>query len=445
GILCLNSRLALNDHVAAAMQIKTPPMTAVLAFQLDGWEYQPPAGDQMCFGYLWGAQVLTSRPRTRCLFLQPVSTAFNNRRPNSTQVSASLSSSSIAADSENAAQPPSSHRARLLEELPSPPVSAASTSAKLAALHARLSLPAQVPLQTLARTLVDPTADPDSRFNNESLSILGRDLLGYYTAEYLICNYPRLPMDVLFAAQAAYVGPKALATIAREWGVEAAAEPGGEVDPGLLQFRRVKPGFREDEHSIAGTGRPNEAMPWRRGISSRVVYDDEFGQLQRARATDPNEPPSTTQEDASKNFIRALIGVLQLHTGRKVTKQFFENHFLTRTLNLASLFDFRYPTRDLSRLCAREGFESPVARLISETGRASVHPVFVVGVYSGRDQLGQGVGSSVDEAKVRASAAALKAWYLYSPLEAVRPSEVEEGDPGRKWKPNVIDCGEIIT
>lgn len=27
-------------------------MTAVLPFQFEGWEYQPPAGDQTCLGYL---------------------------------------------------------------------------------------------------------------------------------------------------------------------------------------------------------------------------------------------------------------------------------------------------------------------------------------------------------------------------------------------------------
>src|SRR5271155_3365557 len=60
---------------------------------------------------------------------------------------------------------------RLLQ-LPSPPVEAAKTSAKLSALHARLSLPSKFPLETLARTLVDPSADPSPRFNNKPFSIL---------------------------------------------------------------------------------------------------------------------------------------------------------------------------------------------------------------------------------------------------------------------------------
>lgn len=356
--------------------------------------------------------------------------------------------------SETPLEPSKLKTRRNLDKIPSPPVNRSKQSAKLSALHARLSLPSRLPIQTLARTLVDRTADPDPRFNNSSLALLGSSILGYYTSEHLVCHYPRLPMDVLFAAMAAYVGPKALAAITREWGVEFAAEPGGEVDPGYLQFRRSPPGIDpaaegEGAGTMKGTGRNDHTPAWRRGLSSRVVYDDEFGNLRRdtpvLTSYDENAIPVTTAEDASQQFVRAVIGALHMHAGRHATKLFYQNHFLSRTLNLSSIFDFKYPTRDLSRLCLREGFEPPVARLISETGRLSRHPVFVVGVYSGRDKLGEGAGASLDEARVRAATAALKGWYLYSPMDVVTPSEVEDGDPEKKWKPNMVDCGEIIT
>jgi len=254
---------------------------------------------------------------------------------------------------------------------------------------------------------------------------------------------------------AAYVGPRALAAITREWGVEFAAEPGGEVDPGLLQFRRTPPGidpFSESEStkSMENTGRNDRAATWRRGLSSRVVYDDEFGNLRRsatkpARRDSGGAPPATTAEHASAQFVRAVLGALHAHGGRRAARLFHQQHILSRTLNLSAVFDFKYPTRDLSRLCLREGFEPPVARLIAETGRLSRHPVFVVGVYSARDKLGEGAGASLDEARVRAATAALKGWYLYSPMDVVTPSEVEDGDAAGKWKPNLVDCGEIIT
>ena len=366
----------------------------------------------------------------------------------------------------NSNSKPSTEPSQRREDLPSPPVSEAKYSPKLSALHARLSLPSRLPIQTLARTLVDGTADPDPRFNNSSLALLGSSILGYYTSEHLICHYPRLPMDVLFAAMAAYVGPKALAAITREWGVDLAAEPGGEVDPGLLQFRRTPPGLNPHEiTSMQGTGRNDHGSHWRRGISSRIVYDDEFGNLKRegtdsveissspttstttAENSDPEHSPArcTTAEDASAQFVRALVAALYMHAGKHCAKRFYTQHFLSRTLDMASIFDFKYPTRDLSRLCLREGFETPVARRISETGRLSRHPVFVVGVYSGRDKLGEGVGASLEEARVRASAAALKGWYLYSPMDVVVPSEVEDGEGKERWRRNMVDCGEIVT
>ncbi|KAF2231112.1 ribonuclease III [Viridothelium virens] len=417
------------------------------------------------------------------------------------------------------------------DHIPSPHPEAAVHSPKLAALHARLSLPERLPLQTLARSLVDVSADSDPAFNNSSLAILGSDILGYYTSEFLLCHYPRLPMVVLFAAQSAYVGPKTLAALSQEWGVEAAACPGGEVDPGLLQFTQVDPGAPPPDMLKPGTtSRPNDDRHYRRGLSSRIVYDDQFGDMKAnpdsgiaitgsstsfpsspsrsqptfpppssslsstltshrpnlgpdrqptaSRTTAYAPPPSrngTTHERARQTFVRALCGALYLHCGKPYTRSFFRAHILSRSLRpstpspatsslpsssapqgLASLFAFTQPTRDLSRLCAREGFEPPVARLISETGRASRHPVFVVGVYSGRDKLGEGAGSSLDEARFRAAANALRGWYLYTPGEGEvsMPSETEIGagggngrerGGGKKYIPPFIDPGEVVV
>lgn len=367
-------------------------------------------------------------------------------------------------------------------------------SAKLAALHARLSLPARFPLQTLARCLIHPTADRRPEFNNASLAILGQEILGYYTAEWLICNYPRLPMPVIFAAQYAYIGPKTLAHMRAEWGVEAAAAPGDEVDPGLLQFERREAGnamaadLRSRVKDLEGiplrsTGRPNEDWSYRRGMSSRIVYDDQFGDLQSgvhasiprtppraASAADPESAdaalseetaePDTTPvldltetaeaeavdlETASASFINAVFGALYLHSGTGPTQTFHTDHILSRHLPLHKLFSFKFPTRDLSFLCKREGFDPPVARLISETGRHSRSPVFVVGVYSGEDKLGEDAGSSLDEGRVRAAAAALRSWYLYSPpKEQVCLPSMAEKEKGR-WRPQMVDPGEIIT
>ncbi|KAH9870980.1 hypothetical protein J1614_006554 [Plenodomus biglobosus] len=329
---------------------------------------------------------------------------------------------------------------RPLEQLPSPHPKAAEKSTKLHALRSRLSLPPRFPLQVLARTLVHPSADPNPEFNNASLSILGRQLLGYYTSEWLLCNYPRLPMPVLFAAVDAYIGPKALATVASEWGIEAAAEPGGEVEPGLLQFKRIKAG-----HDLPAVFKQQAPWKWNVTTTHKIMKTDEFGSTTAPVGPHALQKTPVPLEEAAQSFVRALIGALHVHLGSPLVKRFFRDHFLSRHLDISTLFDFRTPTRDLSRLCAREGFESPVARLISETGRLSRHPVFVVGVYSGKDKLGEGAGSSLDEARTRAAAAALKAWYLYKPVQVTVPSSAEGELDTSKWRPNYVDCGEVIV
>ncbi|KAL9595483.1 MAG: hypothetical protein Q9219_006412 [cf. Caloplaca sp. 3 TL-2023] len=354
-----------------------------------------------------------------------------------------------------------------LRALPSPPLSEIRSSAKLTALHARLSLSSRFPVETLARCLVDATADPNPDFNNTSLAILGRELYGYYTAETILCRYPRLPTAVVFAAMSAYVGPRTLTQITKEWGVELVAEPGGEVDPGYLQCQRedtmmlprahslnsdsdpladAAPAAKEQRQpSIVGANRPQSERPgWRRGVSSMTVYDDEFGDVLKDKKSKEEEIPQTSLEDACARFVQAVMGAVYLHRGRHASKTFFHEHILSRHLNVGSMFDFKNPTRDLSKLCAREGFESPVARILSETGRLSRHPVFVVGVFAGREKLGEGSGSSLNEARVKAAVGALKGWYLYSPLEVRVPSEAE-GSNAKPWKPVLIDIGEVIV
>jgi len=332
---------------------------------------------------------------------------------------------------------------QLQTALPSPPPSRAHTSAKLAALHARLSLSSKIPLETLAKALITPSADANPNFNNQSLAQLGSTIINYHVLEFLVCKWPRLPMAILYEAQRAFSGPASLTQIARRWGVESAAAPGEEVDPGLLQWSEEK----TEPGSTALTGYvraevERKTLFYRRGMSSRVVLDNEFGD-----ANEPSDVKTTheqTQDMAFSSLVQAVVGSIYSHCGREAAKSFVESHILSRQLDLSKLFAFQLPTRELAMLCAREGFEPPIARLESETGRHSRTPVFVVGIYSGKEKLGEGTGASLDFARRKASMNALKSWYLYTPANKVRvPSDMmEEG--AAPWKAPYVDIGEII-
>lgn len=412
----------------------------------------------------WSGQALQSssyrrpccvldRPKFLVSSLQNPSTSSSPRITRRTLFGAAQAAPNIVYEEENP-EPSTPSSA------PSPPISAASKSAKLAALHARLSLPKRLPLETLARTLVDASADPDTQFNNASLSATGSALLSYHVTEYLLCKYPRLPLSVFYGSLSAYIGPATLNIIAKEWGLESAAYPGPEVDPGLLQFQRLDPGTqlpKSPENSMY-TDLPSatrrDVRGYRRGMASRVVYDDDFGDIITPGARREDPKPS---QDAHAHFVKALIGALYLHAGRKTARDFIYDHILSRHLQIANLFQFPRATRDLARLCAREDFPEPVARMLSETGRKSIAPVFVVGIFSGEEKLGEGAAASLGEARTRAAVNALKSWYLYSPTPQTGrgvnvPSDTEKrlrqksdetlGEKG--WESVYIDLGEII-
>ncbi|PUU75783.1 hypothetical protein B9Z19DRAFT_1089674 [Tuber borchii] len=236
--------------------------------------------------------------------------------------------------------------------------------------------------------------------------------------EWLLCTYPRLPTEVLSAALSAYTGLKALAAIGREWGVESAFEPKADVDAGLLQFKRLPPGPEE-------AGAAGRYKPW---------------QQRGEKWTD-----GVTEEEAIASFVASTFAGVYLHEGIGPVKQFFRQHVLSRRLDVDKLFNFVQPTRELSSLCSREGFEPPVARHISESGRKSIAPVFVVGVYSGLEKIGEGHGGSMNEARIRAAVNALKGWYLYSPASQVDLPSKTDDDPRASFRPAMIDVGEVIV
>lgn len=403
------------------------------------------------------AGVSSSAPRFRCA-------AASARRCQSTAAAAVSESVAAAADlvDNDPRFPPLENLPPQVTSWPSPPPERALQSAKLAALHARLALSKKIPLQTLARTLVDASADPNPRFNNTNLAFVGQTLINYHVSEQLMIQYPRLPMEIFYAAMKGMAGPAPLFQIAKSWGIESAAVPGGEVDPGLLQFSLDSTG-----DAILGFGYSRaeqkyiDKYKFRRSVASRVVFDDDFGDAITKTEFASNEADdddhihtntsygsATTRalaEKAHANHVRAVVGAIYTHCGREAVKAFVKAHVLSRKLDLHKLFVFSDPTRELSTLCAREDFEKPIARLLSETGRLSRTPVFVVGIFSGKDKLGEGSAASLDHARRKAAMNALKSWYLYSPGENVRvPSDMLNEDT-RPWEPAYIDIGEVIS
>lgn len=99
--------------------------------------------------------------------------------------------------------------------------------------------------------------------------------------------------------------------------------------------------------------------------------------------------------------LNAIIGAVYKEQGLDAAKKFVHGHILARDFDLRPHLAFKQPKTHLSKLMSKQGKPSPVSRLVSETGRHSRSPVFVVAVFSGEEKLGEGFGYSLKMAEHR--------------------------------------------
>jgi len=78
-------------------------------------------------------------------------------------------------------------------------------------------------------------------------------------------------------------------------------------------------------------------------------------------------------------------------------------HVLSRAVDVNVHLNLKNPKQKLFAITEKLKRKRPVARLLKETGRLSASSVFLVGIYSGMDKLGEGYGSSLEMAEERVS------------------------------------------
>lgn len=191
---------------------------------------------------------------------------------------------------------------------------------------------------------------------NANLATLGNALMGLFASEHLHAAYPHLPTRVLKAAVSAHVGPLTCASVAQEMG----AVP-------LLRWHR----------------QPTTPMS-----------------------------PALLHSDALASIPRAITALVYQEISLQSARKFVQSFFLSRQVDLRSMIKFRDPKRALIETVEKFGHERPKSRLLKETGRYSNSPVFVVGIFSGQDKLGEGFGSSLKMAEYRAAEDSLHRLYL---------------------------------
>ncbi|KAJ6591705.1 ribonuclease III domain-containing protein [Mycena vulgaris] len=210
--------------------------------------------------------------------------------------------------------------------------------------------------QELARQQ-NPNAPPLA--TNDQLSVIGNALMGLFATEYVRAAYPYLPTRVLKAAVTAHVGPLSCSNVAQEMG----AVP-------LLRWHRLPP-----------------------------------------PPSDTWQPP-LQRSDALASIPRSLTALVYQHRSLPSARQFVHSYFLSREVDIRSMIKFVNPKKALKEMVDKFQRDPPKSRLLKETGRFSNSPVFVVGIYSGNDKLGEGFGASLKMAEYRAAENALLSVYL---------------------------------
>ncbi|KAF9090544.1 hypothetical protein BGX29_011416 [Mortierella sp. GBA35] len=143
------------------------------------------------------------------------------------------------------------------------------------------------------------------------------------------------------------------------------------------------------------------------------------------------------------SIVRATVGALYVDQGPIKAREFIHAHFLSRELDLVQLLEIEEPKRYVSFLMKRLGRERPVARLMSETGRQSKAPVYIVGVFSGTEKIGEGFGSSLKMAEFRANKDALTKYYLEEQKDFGLPSDVEV--EGATYTPTKVGDTPVVV
>ena len=144
------------------------------------------------------------------------------------------------------------------------------------------------------------------------------------------------------------------------------------------------------------------------------------------------------------NAFCAVIGVLYEKQGSKSARSFVHDFVVSQLANkdLGDLIKLQHPRFMLHAILKSKGQLRPVSRLIKESGRATHFPSFVVGVYTGDWQLGEGCGTSIKRAEKEAILAALQTHFQTELSRSPLPSDHDDFIPEEQLQLNTNESEE---
>lgn len=249
-------------------------------------------------------------------------------------------------------------------------------SAELFALASRVGVESvhlpflQVALRDKSVVGAAPSSKSQRLQEHSRLSVLGQSVLQHYVHEYLYFNYPKLAGDMLKDISNFLTSEAQLTDLSHHLGVTQ-----------LIQTRKL---LNDPKNSL--------------------VVTDAFC---------------------------AVIGVLYEKQGAKSARSFVHDFVISQLANkdLSELIKLQHPRFMLNAILKSKGRPRLVSRLITESGRATHFPSFVVGVYSGDQLLGEGCGTSLKRAEREAMVTALQTHFQTELSKAPLPSDHEDFVP----------------
>ena len=211
--------------------------------------------------------------------------------------------------------------------------------------------------------------------HNGRLAVLGKSVLVHYLQEYLYYTYPNMEGNALWDIGNQICHPTMICNIADYLGISE-----------LILTRKT----------IADTGH--------RGIKYKA--------------------------------FTAVLGAVYNDKGplaaRKIVGEFIIP--VLKTADLRELIKLQHPSFVLRAILKEKGKSPPKIRLLSETGRLSHFPSFVVGVYSQEQLLGEGSGTSLKRAEKEAMSIAVRNHFMKELKNISLPSNNDKKIPSFEEK-----------
>lgn len=155
---------------------------------------------------------------------------------------------------------------------------------------------------------------------------------------------------------------------------------------------------------------------------------DHFGASDLVKTKVKVEPNPVTSVYINSQSFCAIVGAVYHDQGPTAAKKFVHDLVIPQLAaqDLQEVVKLQHPRFMLNRILSSQGRPKPVSRLISESGRATHFPSFVVGIFSGDTCLGEGTGTSLRRAEMEAMLTALRTHFQKELSASPLPSDHEE-------------------